>query len=259
MKGWIAAVLFIGAISLFTWWILQKQPINTDQINGALMRIVKSQTVAEREIALNDALIQIDQKNPTMGNGNYYLALGDVYKHFNALPWASWSYRQAASLAPNHPVIMERIQSVDKALQIHSKSQDSIFDQLLFFHLFSIPRRLQLFTLSILLALSFLSLAIWQKKTLWTVAGTVCGVVALIFLMSSLYTRYIEPVQAVVIEGALVLSAPADNAAMIGSSPIPAGSAILVMNIAEDGRFVRVMTDEGSLGYVPIQKLRLIH
>lgn len=260
MKGWGAALIFIVAVSLYAWWYMQKPLVHTDRINQAFTHIIKAETVADRELALNDALEQMHLKaDVKMGNGNFYLALGDVYMQLNAFPWASWSYRQAENLAPAHPIIMERIVSVDKALQLKPASEDSIFDQLLFFHQFSLPRRLQLFTLCLSLAFAFLSVAIWQRQTLWIVSGTVFGSVALLFLLSSLYTRYVEPVRAVAIEGALVLAAPSNSAPMVGNSPVSAGSALLVMNINEDGRFVKVLTDEGTIGYVPIQKLKLIH
>ncbi len=170
-----------------------------------------------------------------------------------------WSYSQAARLAPGHPQIRERIEATAEMLQINRLENDSVFNQLLFFHLFSLPRRLQLFTLFAVLSFAFASVAIWKRHLLWVSSGYIFGAIAAIFLFSALYTRYLEPAAAILVEAAVLKGQPANDSAMVGEKPVVAGAQAWVMGVYEEGNWLRVFTADGSIGYIPTEKGRLVY
>lgn len=262
MKAWLGAVVFVAAITLYAFWMAQKPHVHTDAINRSLIDIVNAKSVAERETALTASLQwlseAVNSDDVRMGNGTYYIALGDVYRHFGALPWALWSYSQADKLAPGHPLLEQRMDDVRKSLNLPDKNSSSVFDELLFFHLLSVPRRLQLFTLTAFLAFVFGSLVIWQRNRLWVTSTIVFSSFAALFLLSSFYSRYVEPAEAVLIEATLLSAVPSSNSANVSVEPIPKGAVALVMNIDSDGKWVKVLTEDGQLGYMPAERLRFI-
>lgn len=263
MKAWVAAILFIVLVSFYAWWFMQRPSLNTDALNQSMLQVVHAKNIAEREQALNASLEQLAQlsenKNLTMSNGNFYLAQGDIYRHFRALPWAVWNYRQAEKLSPGNPMIAKRLEEVTRELNIKPASRSSIFDKLIFFHLFSLPRRLQLFTLTAVLAFTFGSLAIWQRNRIWVASFYVFTIFTALFLGSSLYTRYFEAESAAIIQGSVLLAAPSENAALIGDAPLAAGSTVLVMDVVDEGEWIKIFTNDGSQGYIRAERLRLIH
>lgn len=240
MKLWIGSILFILAIALYTAWLYQKQPVRTDQLNQALQSIVHAETVADRERALQNSLEMLApfQEKVRASNGNFYLAQGDVYRHFQAYPWALLSYKRAQKLAPGNPEIAKRIEKTSAALNL--KSDIGLLPS------FSVPRRLQLFTLFALLAFSFASLAIWEPKKIWSISGYAFACASGLFLLSALYSRYVEAERATIIEGTL-----------LEGTPLSPGIEVSVMDIDENGEKIKVMTQNGAQGYVLAEKLRL--
>lgn len=260
---WVISVIFIVVISLFAWRMALRPAQNTDAINQAIIGIARAATVAEREVALTDALSMLSkleaEKHPTMGNGMFYIALGDVYHAFGALPWAVWGYKQGQSLAPSHPGIDSRLATIREELQLPPREVSSVFNQLIFFHHLSLPRRLQLFFLTAFLGFSFGSVAIWQSNRLWKSSACVFGVVALVLLGSSLYTRYVEPTEAVVIQGSLLATTPSEGAGVVGDQPVSSGSTAYVLGVENKGQWLRILTEQGEVGYLPTERVRLIY
>ena len=77
-------------------------------------------------------------------------------------------------------------------------------------------------------------------------------------LLSLCYTRYLAPIQAVIIRGSTLSRDAGEQYAKVSNQPISSGSTVMVLDVVHDGQWLKILSPSGELGYVPYTVIRII-
>lgn len=219
--------------------------------------------VIQRITNLNQALRTYvsleDQYNPVFGNGKLYDNIGLVYFDLQQYSWAALYFYQAIALRPRDQRIQENLQRTLKELHINEVPRSSIFKKVFFFHDYlSLSERLQILFGSTILILSLASLYIWKHYRF--LKGMIAALLLLwiVFFCSVIFTKYFEPLEAVLIIDSMLYRDAEVNSALVVSKPIFGGHKVEVLDVLDHGAWLKVRTDTGLLGFVPSDSVRLI-
>jgi hypothetical protein len=135
----------------------------------------------------------------------------------------------------------------------------SAFEWLFFFHQrISLPERLQLVAASLMLALTFASGFLWTRGRLFYAAAICAGMVSALFLASVSYSYAFAPVEAVVVKSSLLYRDAGTYYAKVKAEPIPAGEKVKLLAATQGGKWLKIETADGTMGYIPQGGVRTI-
>lgn len=215
----------------------------------------EAQTIADRKKAFNEALgdyMQLETEyKPRFGNGKLYYNLGNTYFQLGEYPWAIFYYMKAQALMP-------RSKSVETNLAL-AKSKLSLPDSdLSSLNFLSLPERLQLFAALAVIALLLLSAWIWMDNHWFKNSAFVVLALAGLVLLSLAYTRYLAPLEGVFIQASDVYRDAGKQYAKVGEEPVSAGSTVEVLGKDPSGKWFKILTPKGAMGYVSQEALRVV-
>ncbi len=223
----------------------------------------KAATVAERKQHFNAALekyLLLEKHNhPEFGNGKLYYNLANTNYQLGEFQWAVYYYYKALRLMPGDEEALHNLTLALKQLNLPGPSEESILHKIFFFHYhLSLPVRLMLFAFVGCLTFILASLLIW---THWRGVKTACilsALVSLILLGSLLYSRYLAPTEGVMVRSAMLYRDAGEQYAQVSDKPIPAGLKVEVLDIRQQGQWLKVLTPDGVLGYVQYEAIHLL-
>jgi hypothetical protein len=222
-----------------------------------------AKTIAERQAAFNKALsgyLELEKTyQPRFGTGKLYYNIGNAYFQLSAYPFAILYYLKAQALMPRDEKVRYNLGLALDKLSLPKHPEPSAFAKVFFFHSYlSLPERLQLFFLLSAFALLLASINIWQK-TSWIKAGLIAaGFLAATLLLSIAYTRYLTPVEGVLIRSADLRRDAGEHYARVGDEPAAAGTVVEVLGEGNEAGWFKVLTPKGELGYIPQEAIRLV-
>ncbi len=222
-----------------------------------------AKTVAERKEAFNKALkdyLFLEKVfDPIYGNGKLYYNLGNVNFQLEEYPLAAYYYYKALSLMPRNNDVKDNLSMALHNLNLPSQQNPSVFRKVFFFHtFFSLPERLRLFFLFSLACIVTLSLFIWLRKQWLQFPIALLGAISLLFLGSLLYARYLEPIEGVLVHAAVLHRDAGSQYALISDKPLSAGLKVQVLDLRENGAWLKVLSPEGNIGFLKQSEIRLI-
>lgn len=258
----IAAILFFSVHFISALW--EESPaakLNEAQMN--YLTAERTTNIAERKAAFHRSLeLLLELENiyaPTFGNGKLYFNLGNNFFQLEEYPLALLYYYQAEQLRPVDDKVQTHLALTLKKLGLSATPTHSAFDWLFFFHRhFSLPERLQFLAAFVLLTTFMFSGFLWTKSRLLYSSAMVAGLVALLFLCSVSYTYMLSPIEAVVIKSSLLYRDAGTQYAKVKREPLIPGSKVKLLDIALAGKWLKIKTDDGSVGYLPQEALRTI-
>ncbi len=217
----------------------------------------EAKTIAEKQTAFNRSLtnyLQLEDASlPSHGNGKLFVNIGNAYFQLQEYPQAKFYYTQAEVLKPGSADIKEALTAVDKKLGIAQNNVKTLFPVFL-----SLPERLQLFFTLSLIALILMAFMIKHPLTQIKHGLKIISCLIAILLVSFVYTQYFSPVEAILLHSANIKRDAGIQYANAGNGPLPAGTRVEVIDIVDDGSWVKIITSDGILGYVPNDKIRII-
>jgi hypothetical protein len=223
----------------------------------------KTTDVTERKKAFNQSLKLLlgleEQYAPTFGNGKLYYDMGNNFFQLEEYPQALLYYYRAEQLRPRDDRVQSHIALTQKKIGITPALVPHAFDWLIFFHNdFSLPERLQLFFALGLLSLALISCYLWIPKP-WIYALALASVIATVpMLLSLCYTYSFAPIQAVIVQSSLIYRDAGLNYATVKSEPLQAGVKVKVLGVTTAGKWLKIATEDGTMGYIPQEALRTI-
>lgn len=252
-------VLFLYSIvSLFS-------PVDSELKNA--LKIYQSgeqaTTLAARQDAFNKSLttyLQLTkQYDPTYGDGKIYYNIANTYFQLEQYPLAVLYYYRALNLRPRDDNTRHNLAIAKDKLGIKTVESQSVFDKIFYFqNYWSIPERLQVVLGLIILLFLVGSAWIWtQFKALKALIGLV-ALALLVMLGSLFYTQFMSPSEAVVINATTLFRDAGDQYAKVSEKPVPAGTKVEVLNVLRGGKWLKVVTPDGMLGFAPNDSLRLL-
>lgn len=256
--GAIVALFIYAFVQFF-----QRPPVDPAQANESYRKGVEAKTVAEREEAFNNALnlyLQLDKAyHPVYGNGRLDFDIGNTYFQLGEYSWAVLYYYRALQLMPRSDRLKENLEVALSKLGLPHKNAEETFHNLLFFHYkLSLPERLQVFLGLSLLLIIFGSWMIWHPSRKLKYGIVILCFCWAVMLLALFYARYLSPLEGVVINPTMVYRDAGKQYAQARSEPLLAGMKIEVIDVLQSGRWYKIITPDGTLGYVPQTALQLI-
>lgn len=222
----------------------------------------KASTISQRKEAFNHALAlytQLAESNPTYGDGKLYYNIANTYFQLGEYPWAIFYYYRALSLRPTDEKVKHNLNVSLKKLNLSQASEPTAFQNLIFFHTyFSLPERLQLFFILGLIVLACASVYIWQRQKWLAYALLGLALCWLAILLSVGYTRYFSPIEGVVVNSTALYKDAGEQYAKASDQPILGGVKVRVLDILPEGKWLKIYTPSGEVGYVPFTVIRVI-
>lgn len=252
----------IVLIVLFSYAFRTSDP-RTDIADAEYKAGESAKTIAARENAFNKALesymsLEQDYK-PTYGTGWLYYNLGNTYFQLGEYGHAMLYYARAQALMPRSDHVQRNIDVTRKKLDISKKEEAGAFKKLFFFHtLLSLPERLQVFFVLSLISFVTLTAYLWIENAIYKKIAMLTAVLAGIMFLSLGYTYYLSPIEAILVKSVDLRRDAGEQYERVSKEPIPAGTEVEVLNIRPDGKWLKVSTVKGDMGYVPQESIGLI-
>jgi tetratricopeptide (TPR) repeat protein len=225
----------------------------------------QAKTIAERQDAFNKSLkLYSDlasENHPTYGSGKLYYNLGNSYYQLGEYGLAAANYYQAAALRPRSEDVQQNLKQTLKKLGIKNPPQESVFKRIFFFHsYFSLPERLEAFFILGLITWILGSIFIWTGYRLRWLKGLMAltATLSILFLLSSFYTHYVEPLEGVIVNPSVLYRDAGTQYAKVQEDPVGAGIKVEVLSVLQEGQWVKILTPDGVLGFVPADSIRII-
>jgi tetratricopeptide (TPR) repeat protein len=257
-----AIVLLFGLI-IFAFHLSKQAAIPLDEAVKHYNEGVNAQDMIQRDTAFNKALsiyhsIERDY-NPIHGNGKLYNNIAQTYFQLELYPQAAYYFYQAQALAPRDKGVEERLDSTINKIGIKPADDGSIFRSVFFFHYYlSLPERLLILFVSIFLIFLLASVYVWKEQHYLKGLIALLFLIALPFLGSVLYTKYMEPLAGVVVSPTMLYSGSDKKSTYVEQKPILGGNKIEVMDVVSKGEWLKIRTGDGKIGFVESQDVGLL-
>jgi tetratricopeptide (TPR) repeat protein len=227
--------------------ILQEAPISYHQGETAT-------NYEERKQAFNRALFlyhTLEENTESNVNG-LNQALGDTYFQLGEYSWATLYYEKALKNQPSNPLLLSRLEKVQKKLGL---TPSSPIDQYI---LVALSKNFTLLFWMILLSFITLSCTIWLPFSWIRQLAAISSCLLLILLGNSLFFYYFSPLEGVLIKTTGLYLSPDWNQAQISNHPLLAGSKVEILQMTPDSNWVKITNDIHQVGYIPLSSLRPI-
>ncbi|MEX1013091.1 MAG: hypothetical protein WD595_02735 [Waddliaceae bacterium] len=226
----------------------------------AYERGVETSVPKEREEAFNEALnLYMQLPQPKRGGGALYYNIGNTFYQLGEYPYALLYYAKASKQMPESQALDHNISLAREKAGLPPKEPSSIFKNIFFFHtFFSFSSRMQFFLSFSFLSFALFSLHIWFPLRFFKLSSICMGLFAALFLLSLAYTRYIEPMRAILVKSTSLYRDDSTAYAPVRSEPAKAGQEAIILNITKEGMWLQIETEDGELGYVQKRALQVI-
>lgn len=258
------AILSVLALSILTIFWLDRSSLflSSDQAEAFYLEGKNAATVGERKQALNAALAEFllleKSGRPDFGTGKLYYDIGNTYFLLEDYPSAIYYYVKAKGLMPRSESVERNLAIAREKLSLPPLERGRWLDRLLLDTWIPLPRRLQLFALLAAITTGLLSLSIWQVKKIWRRLVVFFLILTVLTALNLAATRYLSPIEAVVLKGEFPLREAGAVDAKADTQPLPAGTVVEVIEATPDGKWVKIVPEEGSLGFVPSSSIKLV-
>jgi len=203
---------------------------------------------------LNEALrlyLQAEQQEGLSAHLAYNI--GCTLFSLERYPLALAYFRQAQSWEPLNQKISNNISVLRKELET-DQAHRGVFA--LFFS-FSERGWMALFCwLGVCVAL--VAIYFGHSTLLWERIFSIFGIASLVLTMHIAYVYYISPFSGVVIQPTPLFQAPLSQAARLSQRPLLGGAEVQVIQVLDEGNWVKVLTSDGLIGFISGQSLYIL-
>lgn len=252
----------ISFLCLITPFVLCGEAPTWKQADTAYSEGEKASSIAQRQESFNRALKLYEELettyDPTFGDGRLYYNIGNTYFQLEQYPWAVLYYYRALALRPRDGRIEQNLEVAQNKLGLKPDDQISTIQKLLFFRTYlSLPEQLQLLIVLGIILCVLLSLRIWKPYSLKYPIYLVL-ILWIIMLVNVGYTRYYAPIEGVVLRSAALYRDAGEEYAKVSGKPILSGSKVQVVDVVQDGKWLKVLSPTGEVGYLPVTSISII-
>lgn len=231
-----------------------------DEANRAYREGEQATTAVQRLKAFNQAL-SLYSSVEKEGLTSSYLdeAIGNSFSQLGEFPWAILYYRRALVQEPHRAALHTALESAQMTLGIEPGISRPWSERLLSFDdRLSLQKRASLFFWFTAAAIAAASWWIWKRTSLaMQIAKAFCIVAAVLFL-NLLLSYYRSPIEAILVSPTGLYRGPDNEQPQLLEKPMFAGNALEVVDVESEGRWLKVKTADGTIGYIPFQAARLI-
>jgi len=256
----LACIVILAAVLL---WPKKNAP-ELDKAYENYVNGEKATTISARKEFFNRALSQYTsvEKNAdlSLSDGKLYYNIANTYFQLEEYPLAAYYYYRAQALVPRNDKIKHNLDLTRAKLGLHPEKKDrSIFKSILFFHdHLPLPERLQLFFLLGILSTLFFSTYIWFPKSWLKKSGIFFTVCTTILLLDLAWTFYLSPLEGVLVHSSMLYKDAGRQYAQVSDQPLLAGTKVEATEILQDGKWLKILTPDETVGYIPQDAILLL-
>lgn len=227
------------------------------------LKAERTRVVAERKMGFNKSLesfLNLEKKyDPSFGNGKLYFDIGNNFFQLEEYPQALLYYYRAEKLRPDDDKVKTHIELAQKKLGLEPRTKTAAFDWLFYFHNHnSLPERLQKLAYCIILGFLLFSLYLWFNKRFLYICTIIVASIAALLLLSVSYTHLFSASEGVVTSSSPLYRDAGTHFAKVKPEPLQAGLKVKLHDVALGGKWIKIETDDGTIGYLPQESLRPI-
>jgi tetratricopeptide (TPR) repeat protein len=253
LKGYLLVSLLL--VSSFTWSF-------EDIAFQAYREGELSKTVHERAEAFNRALKIYanweEENQPILGNGKLYYNLGNTFYQLEEYPWAIYNYYRSLKLQPLDERTMSNLHAAEAKLGLSHTTTQSIVSQILLENILSLPQRLQLFFFFTVIAFLVASAWLWTSRRVFKQLLYAPALISLFLFCSLLHTRYFAPIEGIIVQAGVLYRDAGEQYAKVTEHPVLPGTKVQVIDVLEQGTWLKVITPNNQVGYVQNSLIRII-
>lgn len=261
---WFSIGIFFIIISYLTVAGFSTATEKLENANRYYLTGIEAKTIAERQDAFNASLSIYQSLNkeyaPISGNGRLYYNIANNYFQLGQYPSALLYYERAKSLMPRDEKIQINLNATKEKLGVQNERKEDFFLSKLFFfqNRFSIPEQLQILFVLIFSIFFLCSLFIWLKPPFFK-SIIVLGIILMGFTLINLfYAQFVLPVSAISLKSSYLFMDAGNQYSKVINDPLPPGSKLNVLQVIRGGRWIKVETHDGIIGYVPGDSAEII-
>lgn len=208
--------------------------------------------------ALKGYATLVREHQPEFGSGKLYYNLANSFYQLGEYPYAMLYYSKALRLNPNDKNIDFNLQAVKEQMGQTLVKKRASFFEILLMEFLPLPLRLQLFALFCILFFACWSLFLWYPKRFYKYGILLSLIIGAFFFVSVLHTRYFTPIEAVIVHASFLYKGAGKQYGKASKEIVFSGSKVRVLDVGNEGDWLKIITEDGSLGYVPSNSLQVI-
>lgn len=187
-----------------------------------------------------------------------YFNLANCYFQLGEYPWAIFYYERALRLAPRDRRVVKQLQTALLRAGLGDRREESSVSRYLGLQWLSVRERVAC-ALGLGCLLAFVgSISIWTARRLLYRLSVALAVGTALLLATALVPQLFLHCRAIVIKGAMMRCDGGEHYALVASTPLLAGSKIVVKTTATDRQWIEIVTAEGEVGYIPAENVRIL-
>lgn len=223
----------------------------------------KADTISSRKQDFNKALEDYTKLektyNPSFGNGKLYYNIANSYFQLEEYPWAALYYYKAQKLMPREERVQRNLNITLQKLSVTPTDNTSIYQPLINLQsLISLPERLQLFFNFGIILLALVAANIMRPNVVIKRLIILFGIVWSLLFLSVMYARFMAPVEGVLVKSTSLYRDAGEQYAKVSDQPVLSGNKVQVLEVLQNGEWLKVLSPTGELGYVPVSAIRII-
>ncbi|KAF3361950.1 hypothetical protein PHSC3_001508 [Chlamydiales bacterium STE3] len=228
-----------------------------NQVDQAVTAAYNEKIPAVKQEKYNQALTQLGllekKYSPSFGNGKLYYNLANAYYELGEYPWALFYYQKSLQLRPYDESVKKNLEIAKKQMSLENDPKPQSFASLLFLTFLPLPLRLQWFTLLCILFFAFWSFYLWLPSFYVKVGCYTALSMMLLALLSLGYSYYFAPIEGIVVHASYLYRTADQKGELLQS-----GSQVVILEVLDEGSWLKVITSQGSLGYLPSHSLKML-
>lgn len=214
----------------------------------------KATTYEERKLAFNRALFLYHSLEPDIPNAHLDQALGDTYFQLGEYAWAVLYYQRALKKNSQNISVVSHLKEAQQKLGVSPlMNEENKIESF-----FPLSKQFKLLFWVILVTFLTFSCTIWFPFTWIRKLAIVCAVFLGLLLANLLFVYYSTPVEGILIKTTGFYRAPTWNQPQLTDQPLLAGSKVKILQITNEGEWLKIENSAEMIGYIPSAVLRPI-
>ena len=215
----------------------------------------KASTVAMRTENFNQALsilLALEKKYPK-ASGELYYNIGNCYYQLQEYPLAVYYYYYAVKLMPESDQTRHNLNLTltKMGLPLYQSNIASLFER-------AVNYRWVIAFNALLFLIVIGSILVWSREKKLNFLIGLGVLFLLIALVAILYVNFLEKSEGVLLKAAFLRRDAGEAYAKIGNEPLPAGTKAELLDIRDNGHWIKILTEQGITGYLPQENVRLL-
>ncbi len=213
----------------------------------------------ERKRAFNEALtyyLQMQTDNPS---ATLLYNIANTYYQLNEYGYAILYYNKALKEAPRFSEARTNLNIALQKANIQDGEPNILQSYLLFFHYKMSHNEKEITVLFLFfIAFTLLSVYLWVPQLVFKKVALILLWVSLVFVASIVWVDYFTPPQAIVVKPVALRRDAGDQYAALVGTPALSGTRVSVIEVLQNGNWLKVRTASGDVGYVSKEYVRII-